>query len=629
MPSTRAALVTVLAALLLAVPAQADTLTVDTEADENDPACTPGDCSLREAVNHSNAGDVVLVPPGDYPLGDELVVGHSLTIDGTGPGPTVLDSEGSDRTLRHEQGALTLRDLTITGGDEPDGFGGGISSQGSASQLRLERVRVTDNRADTSSAAAVTAIGGGGVYSSARTIVTDSEIDGNSITALTDDGFTTVGGGGIYIEGDRLTLTRSEVRGNFVQLSGSGAGADVTAAGGGGVYLRQQSQLELLRSTVAGNSATVQSPGEINTSGGGGIFQNAGTLTAFNSTIAGNSTDVAPTQIIGSGGGGLFTNGTEATLTNVTLAANSALSEGGNNTGGGIYREGGVARARNTIVALNQADEDANDNCWGSITSLGHNLEDENTCGLSGPGDKLLVNPRLGALQPNGTFPRTMRLLKNSPAVDAGLGCPPLDERGVPRPRGVRCDIGAYEAPMPSALTGATRNRGTTSAGLRGRVNPSGLATSYRFQYGRTAAYGQQTALVGAGAGTVFRPAAGKATALKPARLYHYRLVATNSFGTTRGLDRTFITAMKLPRRSCSSPGTLRVPIGRPPGARVASVKAFVKGNERDFDPTVVNGDIKQIRLDGLPRGKFKLRVVATLKSGRKVTGKRTYRACG
>jgi hypothetical protein len=182
---------------------------------------------------------------------------------------------------------------------------------------------------------------------------------------------------------------------------------------------------------------------------------------------------------------------------------------------------------------------------------------------------------------------------------------------------------------MPTAITGGTRNRKPTSAGLRGSVRPNGRPTSYRFQFGQTTGYGKQTPSRPAGVG--FGPilVAQKATGLKPAALYHYRLVATSSFGTTRGADRTFITAMRLPKRDCSNPGTLRVTIGRPAGTKVASVKAFVKGNERSFDPTVVNGDIKQIRLDGLPKGKFKLRVVATLKNGRKVPGKRAYKACG
>ena len=40
-----------------------------------------------------------------------------------------------------------------------------------------------------------------------------------------------------------------------------------------------------------------------------------------------------------------------------------------------------------------------------------------------------------------------MALQPGSPAIDAGSGCPAVDQRGVGRPAGPACDIGAYEAP--------------------------------------------------------------------------------------------------------------------------------------------------------------------------------------
>ncbi|HEX9441905.1 MAG TPA: Ig-like domain-containing protein, partial [Roseiflexaceae bacterium] len=65
-------------------------------------------------------------------------------------------------------------------------------------------------------------------------------------------------------------------------------------------------------------------------------------------------------------------------------------------------------------------------------------------------------SPRLGALQQNGGPTLTHALLAGSPALDAAnpTNCPPTDQRGVARPQGAACDIGAYEA--MSALSAAT-----------------------------------------------------------------------------------------------------------------------------------------------------------------------------
>ena len=53
----------------------------------------------------------------------------------------------------------------------------------------------------------------------------------------------------------------------------------------------------------------------------------------------------------------------------------------------------------------------------------------------------------------------TMALRAGSPAIDHGgtatTGCPATDQRGVPRPQGPACDIGAFE----KRVAGASLNR--------------------------------------------------------------------------------------------------------------------------------------------------------------------------
>jgi hypothetical protein len=57
----------------------------------------------------------------------------------------------------------------------------------------------------------------------------------------------------------------------------------------------------------------------------------------------------------------------------------------------------------------------------------------------------------LGPLQDNGGPTWTHALLPGSPALDVGdpAQCPATDQRGVPRPQGAGCDIGAFELEQP------------------------------------------------------------------------------------------------------------------------------------------------------------------------------------
>jgi hypothetical protein len=89
-----------------------------------------------------------------------------------------------------------------------------------------------------------------------------------------------------------------------------------------------------------------------------------------------------------------------------------------------------------------------------------------------------------------------------------------------------------------------TAEVGTSEVKLGALVNPGGVATSYRFEYGTTTAYGNSTPLpegsVGEGITTATVWAA--ASELVPGTTYHYRVVATNELGAVYGLDQTFTT---------------------------------------------------------------------------------------
>ena len=200
-------------------------------------------------------------------------------------------------------------------------------------------------------------------------------------------------------------------------------------------------------------------PGTIIDAGGTNrvIQIDAGIVTISGVTITGGN--------LAQGGG--LSNGGTLTLTNSTVSGNtvSCTASGGTNScgasGGGIFHddEGAPPSLTATIVANQLAGGDC-DTGGDTITSNGFNLDSDGSCGLSGAGDQSVVDPLLGPLQNNGGPTQTHALLTGSPAIDAVTsGCPPpaTDQRGVTRPQGTACDIGAYEleteiAPIPAGI---------------------------------------------------------------------------------------------------------------------------------------------------------------------------------
>lgn len=82
------------------------------------------------------------------------------------------------------------------------------------------------------------------------------------------------------------------------------------------------------------------------------------------------------------------------------------------------------------------------------------------------------------------------------------------------------------------------------SAKLATTLNPHGVATDYRFEYGATTAYGNSIPVPNgnAGSGGQAAPFAALVEGLSPGTVYHYRVVAHNGLGTVNGPDRQFVT---------------------------------------------------------------------------------------
>ncbi len=541
-------------ALGLALPASAPAVPptkVTKQADTDDGNCTTTDCSLRDAVKYGPANGVIQVPAGTYHLThgptQELVVSHPLTIVGNARSPTIVTADGNHRVMdiaaSPASGPVTLRNIEVTGGNgEQTGQGGGIFNE-SGQLLTLDHSRVTGNNTDFTdhTSSPHVQIGGAGIYSIGPLTLLATTIDHNTMTLHVGGSLKFSGGGGIYAESGALTLMRTEVRDNGMTFSAAESGdSEVEQNGGGGIYQVGLPSSTVDSSTIAGNAVTV-SGGDPNPheSGGGGIYALFGTVAATNSTVSGNTVQTF-SLTPDNGGGGLYSNQAATRLASATVADNTA-SNAVYDAGGGLYRYGGTVKARDTIFARNKADYAPN--CLGNVSSQGHNLDGDNSCGLTGPGDKVNVaKPLLGPLGAHGGPTRTQPLLKGSPAINAGAGCPKVDQRGHSRPRGPTCDIGAVEADVPNAATGGTSSVKKTSAKLKGTVNPNGFATTYRFEFGKTKSYGKKTSSKPAGNGTTAKAVSTKVSSLKPGTTYHYRLIATNAFGTTFGADKTFKT---------------------------------------------------------------------------------------
>ena len=309
--------------------------------------------------------------------------------------------------------------------DNHGSIGGGIDN-GFGGHLIVDGSTIAGNDAAT----------GGGIYSAggipdvgadpARIVLRDSVVRGNSAGIA----------GGFY---NASANTRSVATIERVTVS------DNTARNlAGGIF--NAGDLSLSASTVSGNTARSRGGGLLNAGAIDvpGVF---GRATLTNSTISGNTG--------GERGGGIRNVGTLST-TNVTIADNSAEN------GGNLERSGfDSISLLNTLIGDAQTGGDCG--TGPPPLSLGHNLDSDGTCGLTGPGD---VSGGYAGLQPladNGGPTQTHALVQGvcsgdaciapSDAIDHGdnEGCPALDQRGRPRPidggaDGVAtCDIGAYE----------------------------------------------------------------------------------------------------------------------------------------------------------------------------------------
>jgi hypothetical protein len=444
-------------------------------------------CTLRAAFETAQAAPAassvtINVNAGAYTLAKgPLALNRPATIGGAGASTTNVSGNDASTVLVFGPGAtVTLSKLTVSHGKAAT-VGGGIVNVG---DLTLNDVAVTDNSA---------AFGGGIVNGGALT-VNRGAISMNHAVEVTVQEQTVGGvGGGIFTVAKSVAIDGALLAGNTAAVAAGGvlaAGGTLAAAHttladnsadalGGAMVTYDRAAVTIITSTFSGNTASGK---DAAAGGGGGIFNVGAALHLANDTFDRNATtghggaiaqavfgtrtatDMVDAQHVTAAMEGvsdtetmplrtLLAQQTEAlpstNLDFVTISENKAPDK----FGGGIAlgRDSGAVTVHDTIVANNPGK-----NCFTPVTSAGFNLDSANDCGFAGTGDLTGQNPNLQGLAANGGPTQTMALVKGSPAVDAadpkcGVSS---DQRGVTRPQGLRCDIGAFElqvqAPVPA-----------------------------------------------------------------------------------------------------------------------------------------------------------------------------------
>ncbi len=336
------------------------------------------------------AGQTISVAPGS-PF---IVAGKSVTIDAAAAPGLSLNGGGVERVFIVEGGAAaTLRHLTITNGFGFD-LAGGILNNGT---VNLERCAVTGNVVGAN--ANDFWKGGGGIYSGENSTLNVLE------SSITNNRTTLVDGGGIY------AFFNAAVRIENSTVSGNVAGN----VGGG---IRMLGNATIVNSTLSGNTSSAWF--------GGALFHTDGVANLVNSTVTAN---VAPA----SGNAALFV-GT-FTAANATLNITNSIVAGNRDLDGNPGTGCFLAPFGSGVVTL---------------TSGGNNVLSDGTCAPVAS-DQVVADAGLAALAANGGPTLTHALNADSPAVDTAnaADCPARDQRGVTRPQGPACDVGAVERQVP------------------------------------------------------------------------------------------------------------------------------------------------------------------------------------
>src|SRR4051794_1770305 len=432
-------------ACLVAGAASAATFTVS-----NTNATGPG--SLVDAISQANAvagpHTINITTSGTMAVTTPLLLTQSMTINGPVATPPTFTIDGGNSTRIIQvspsaAGPMTLTGITLTRG-RVDSTKGGAIDLPAGRTLNLTNCLVTANSTTGTSSADIF-LSAGGAISTAGTL--------NIQTSTLSDNTSTGPGAAIYAASTAtVSIVLSQLTGNqatnfagamycsasvLITITNSTFFGNSSGSGGSGAIGFTDTKAIISGCTFSGNTTL---------GAGGAMVANARTGASIgieNSTFSGNTADFA---------GAFYAQEGTTDLRNVTITANSARR-----AGGGFNNPGPATRIelRNSIVAGNTVTQPGGADCSGPVLSNGYNLIGS-TDGCTGlvasdiPGPL----PAPAPLSINGGFTLTPLPFLSSPAVEGGTpsGCLGLsganltvDQRGMGRPFGARCDIGAVE----------------------------------------------------------------------------------------------------------------------------------------------------------------------------------------
>ncbi|MCK5316669.1 MAG: hypothetical protein KAJ55_02080 [Anaerolineales bacterium] len=384
--------------------------------DSNSCAAPTSPCrTVQAAIDKADDDDVVQIGPGTYVerftggSAGIMISGKVLSLRGAGSDATFLETDIPGRAIVVIRSDASLSRLTIQGGSGVNSFGISASNV----DLQLSNIVIQDNE-------------DWGVIVSGLGMTSEF----SNVTIRRNGGGLSLGGEGTLrashivdnlgpgiINGGMLTVSETTIERN-------------RAENGPGITNNLGGQLTLEHSTLARNTVTAATHSRAL-----GI-RNEGTMTLRNSTVSNNG-------IVEGGGGGAISTTGDLTLVYSTVAANGGV---------GISGWGGSITFDNALIADND-DGDCGISIGSTNNFIGVTLDSDESCTRWFSSERSTHTLFIGPLVDNGGSTETHALLPESPALDAASGdCPSNDQRGVLRPVGSRCDVGAFELdPLTSA----------------------------------------------------------------------------------------------------------------------------------------------------------------------------------
>jgi CSLREA domain-containing protein len=394
------AVIAMVLAALPVLPAYAANITVETTVDE---LTTNGSCSLREAIINSNNNGSTH-PDCTTGSGADVIIltgGQTYTLSLTG----VSSSQTGDLDITDANGVTIQSDSTTSAIIDADDIDRILDVALGAGNVTLNYITVTDGTPTSG-------VTGGGINfgSSATLTLNNSMVSNNTASS------TTSCGGGLY---NNTAATVNIVDSTFENNVCAEAGAD-----GAGIFKGTGGVMNISGSTFSGNNTNEH---------GGAMHIAAGTVNITNSTFYNNS---------GARGGAVQAGGATTVTIEFSTFSNNVANPALTNSGGAVQVTAGSVFVNRSILA-NSTGKDCDQSGTGTVSVTDSLIENNMDCtGTITTGD-----PGLGALANNGGPTQTMAIDATSPAYNGADSCASVttDQRGIARPQGAACDLGAFE----------------------------------------------------------------------------------------------------------------------------------------------------------------------------------------